>query len=644
MTHDKVNILLVDDQPAKLLSYEVILRDLGENLVKTASAREALELLLKREIAVVLIDVCMPELDGFQLAAMIREHPRFRQTAIIFISAIHLSDVDRLRGYEMGAVDYVPVPVVPEVLRAKVRVFAELYRKTRQLEQLNHELEERVAQRTAELEASTARLLESERLRSFALAAGQMGAWDWDAVTGESVWDEGQCRIFGVDPQSFTVTLQTVRPLIHADDWGRLLGEWKSMLREAQTFQTEFRVRRPDGELRWCVGSAAAQVGAGGRIARVSGVIIDITDRKEAEERQALLAREVDHRARNALAVVQAIVRLTRAKTVDGYVAAVEGRIHALSRAHMLLSQSRWLGADLGKLVDEELGPYRTGEPGRITVAGPDMLLHPATAQTLALALHELATNAAKHGALSSSAGRLRFDWELKSGSLVLHWIETGGPPIEAPASQGYGTRVISASIERQLGGRAVFDWRREGLHCTMSIPRGDKVEEAGFVGKGQRAGDKEHAAAPMPKMVKGNRILLVEDEALIAMMMRDSLVELGFCVVGPFDRAAEALACATDDTLDAAILDVNLGGDLIYPVAERLARRDVPFVFVTGYGAESIDPRYANVPVLQKPIEREVLQGLFVFAANKAGKPAWHVSVADRPAHALAVSQTNEL
>src|SRR5207245_1199399 len=120
--HEKVNILMVDDQPAKLLSYEVILRDLGENLIKASSGREALEHLLRSEIAVILVDVCMPDLDGFQLAAMIREHPRFQKTAMIFISAIHLSDMDRLRGYEMGAVDYVPVPVVPEVLRAKVKV------------------------------------------------------------------------------------------------------------------------------------------------------------------------------------------------------------------------------------------------------------------------------------------------------------------------------------------------------------------------------------------------------------------------------------------------------------------------------------------------------------------------------------------
>ena len=136
---------------------------------------EALEHLLKNEIAVVLTDVCMPELDGYQLAAMIREHPRFQKTAIILISAIHVTDADRLRGYELGAVDYVLVPIIPEVLRAKVRVFVELYRKTRQLEQLSNDLEIRIAERTAELETSNARLRQSEELRTLALAAGQMG-------------------------------------------------------------------------------------------------------------------------------------------------------------------------------------------------------------------------------------------------------------------------------------------------------------------------------------------------------------------------------------------------------------------------------------------------------------------------------------
>jgi signal transduction histidine kinase len=155
---EPVNILLVDDQPSKLLSYEVILQDLGENLIKAKSGREALEHLLKTEVAVILVDVCMPEQDGFELVAMIREHPRFQKTAIIFVSAVMMTEPDRLRGYEAGAVDYVSVPIVPELLRAKVRIFAELYRKTRELERLNGELEQRVMERTAELEASSAQL------------------------------------------------------------------------------------------------------------------------------------------------------------------------------------------------------------------------------------------------------------------------------------------------------------------------------------------------------------------------------------------------------------------------------------------------------------------------------------------------------
>ncbi|PYX73503.1 MAG: hypothetical protein DMG78_08935 [Acidobacteria bacterium] len=149
---DRVNILMVDDQPGKLLTYEAILSDLGENLIKASSAKDALEKLLKTDVAVVLMDVSMPEIDGFELAEIIRQHPRFQKTAIIFISAVHLTDLDRLKGYQHGAVDYLSVPIVPEVLRAKVKVFTELHRKNRQLERLNSQLEQRVAERTAELE------------------------------------------------------------------------------------------------------------------------------------------------------------------------------------------------------------------------------------------------------------------------------------------------------------------------------------------------------------------------------------------------------------------------------------------------------------------------------------------------------------
>lgn len=607
---DKVNILLVDDQAGKLLSYEVILRELGENLIKASSGREALEHLLKNEIAVVLVDVCMPDLDGFQLAAMIREHPRFQKTAMIFISAIHLSDMDRLRGYEMGAVDYVPVPVIPEVLRAKVKVFAELYRKTRQLERLNAELEERVASRTAELEASTGRLLESEQRRSLALVAGNMGAWDWDRENGDCLWDDGHYRIFGVEPGSFAVTAENVRALIHPDDWDSMQTALDHLFNKHEAYQAEFRVRRANGEIRWCAGSAAPTVDETGRVVRISGVTVDITDRKETEERQVLLAREVDHRAKNALALVQSIVRLTRADSVKEYVNAVEGRIKALSRAHTVLALSRWQGADLGGLVEEELAPFRTGEADKIVLEGPKMLLQPTPAQTLALALHELATNAAKYGALSSAAGCVKLVWKVQDGNLVLQWNESGGPEAKKPATSGFGTRIILASVEGQLNGKVAFDWMPRGLQCVMTVPLSDEITPESYA-NGRMLPRVQVASGP--EAISASSIMLVEDEALVAMSVNELMTDFGFSVVGPFGRVAEAAAALKKGGIDAAILDINLGGELVYPLAEKLVEAKVPFIFVTGYGPESIDSRFAAVPVLQKPVEREALERMFV-------------------------------
>jgi two-component sensor histidine kinase/DNA-binding response OmpR family regulator len=611
---EQVNILLVDDQPAKLMSYEVILHDLGENLLKASSGREALEHLLKSDVAVVLVDVCMPDLDGFQLAAMIREHPRFQKTAMIFISAVLLSDVDRLKGYEMGAVDYVPVPVIPEVLRAKVKIFVELYRKTRQLERMNAELEERVSARTAELEASTDQLRQSEESRSLALAAGNMGSWDWKRGTGDCLWDDGQYGIFGVDRRYFAVTAENVRALIHPEDWERLQSALELLLTDHKSIQNEFRVKRPNGEIRWCIGTAAPSLDAAGHVTRISGVTVDITDRKIAEERQALLAREVDHRAKNALALVQSIVRLTRASNVAAYTSAVEGRIRALSRAHTILSLSRWQGADLRGIVEEELEPYRAGETAKAVATGPNVSLQPAAAQSLALALHELVTNAAKYGALSSESGRVGLSWELTAGTLVLRWTETGGPPTHPPSSPGFGTRIITASVEGQLGGQTTFDWRLEGLQCVLSIPRGDAIPLNG--NRNGRA-NAEAQNCPLGEIaVSGNKIMVVEDEALVAMALRESLHELGFTVLGPFSRISEAMIALRNNHVDAAVLDVNLGGELIYPLADVLTADRVPFVFITGYGAEEIERRYASIPILQKPIEPGALKSMFTTRA----------------------------
>ncbi|WP_325059955.1 response regulator [Vitreimonas sp.] len=471
---ERVNILLVDDQPGKLMSYELILAGLGQNLLKAPSAKDALELLLKNDVAVILADVCMPDLDGFELAQMIREHPRFVDTAIIFISAVHLSELDSLKGYELGGVDYVPVPVVPEVLRAKVRVFVDLYRKTRALARVNEELERRVTERTAQLEA--------------------------------------------------------------------------------------------------------------------------------AIERQELLAREVDHRARNALAVIQAIVSLTPADDADKFAAAVKGRIRAMATAHNLLSETRWSGADLLRLMHEELAPYASN--ASVAVDGPPVAIVPRVAQNLALALHELATNAAKYGALSSADGKLHVTWRLGDRELVLEWDEQCSHPVSTPARSSFGSRVVDTSIKAQLGGSLEREWRRDGLRCTLRLPALHFAPGASVT-----AGpiDTHRLGAANLDRIAGRRVLVVEDEPLVSMMMQRLVSQFGGHVVGPFSGPRDARS-ALDTEIDAALLDVNAGDEMVYPLAEELLARDVPIIFVTGYQAEAIDPRFADAPLLTKPIEPDEL------------------------------------
>jgi len=601
---DRVNILLVDDQPSKLLTYEVILQSLGDNLIKATSGKEALEQLLRNEIAVILVDVCMPDLDGFELASLIRDHPRFKKIAIIFISAIHLAEIDHLRGYEKGAVDYLPVPVVPELLKAKVRVFTDLYRKGRQLERLNAELERRVAERTAELEMSTSRLVASEQRRSLALAAGSMGSWDWHLASNTLTWDEGQHAIFGVTPGEFAVTAEHVKVLILPEDWESIQVGMEQLQRHGGTHRTEYRVRRPNGQIRWCVSNAAATMDAAGSVASISGVTLDITDRKNAEEQQALLAREVDHRAKNAMAIVQSIVKLTKADNAAEYATIIEGRIKALSRAHALLSDTRWQGAELTALVRDELAPYFSTSTDRVGIGGPNLFLDPTTAQSLALALHELATNCAKYGALSRPAGRIELSWETQGDDIVIDWRETGGPPPSEPRRVGFGMKIITLSIERQLGGATNFEWRSSGLRCALRVPRNQRSQQDSL----QNVPRNGPSANPIP----GQRIMIVEDEVLVAMGLEEQLIELGRSVVAISNTVDDAMRAIDEFAPDAAILDVNLCGELVYPVASRLMDLGTPFVFITGYGRESIDQKFSLVPILEKPIDRSALEHVF--------------------------------
>jgi two-component sensor histidine kinase len=387
-----------------------------------------------------------------------------------------------------------------------------------------------------------------------------------------------------------------------------MVRAFRKVTKDANTFQTEFRVLRPIGEVRWCTGTAAASFDERGQLIWLSGVTADITERKRAEERQILLAEEVDHRARNVVAVVQSIMRLTRADSIDEYIGALDGRIGALSSAHRLLASSRWEGADLNRLVEEEFAPYRAERHERVSTSGPVVLLPPATAQTIALALHELATNAAKYGALSTASGRVALTWRTESGKLELVWVESGGPKVSPPTRRGYGSRAIIAGIERQLGGLVNFDWQAKGLHCTLSIPHDGNVDYGRPLERPQIDGVAAQAVAADSD---DKRVLLVEDEPLVSMMLADMLSAFGHKVDGPYSRFSDAILAAKSNNLRAGILDVNLGGEKTYAVADILTNRKIPFAFVTGYGPDTIVSAFAHAPVLQKPIEAAKLHAL---------------------------------
>jgi PAS domain S-box-containing protein len=209
------------------------------------------------------------------------------------------------------------------------------------------------------------------------------------------------------------------------------------------------------------------------QVSSVGAWVVEITERKAAEERETLLAREVDHRAKNLLAVVQSVIQLTRADTAQELKDAVVGRIQALASAHALLADSRWEGVELQQLAAEEMAPFSGGAVQRARFSGPPVRLRPAAAQSLAMILHELATNAVKYGALSSSSGQLEIGWSIvpASQTVVLKWVERGGPPSREPEVLGFGSRIIRTTIERQLRGRLIKEWRREGLHCTVEFP-----------------------------------------------------------------------------------------------------------------------------------------------------------------------------
>jgi len=306
----------------------------------------------------------------------------------------------------------------------------------------------------------------------------------------------------------------------------------------------------------------------------------DVTSRREVERQQVLLAREVDHRARNALTVALSLIRLTRAENPHRFAETVEGRVAALASAHALLSEEGWTGAELRLLAERELAAYLAA--GRVALRGPAVPLAPGAVQAVSVVLHELATNAAKYGSLSAPEGRLDLEWSLEAGEgLRLAWTESGGPLLAGPPERrGFGFRLIEATVRGQLGGAVTPYWDPAGLRCEITVA----PDRLLAVGQPDSAASKA-GASRLPSLA-GRRLLVAEDEPLLALELEESLRGLGCEVLGPVSTLEEALHLAAEPgRIDAAVLDINLGGRPSFPVADHLTRRGVPVVFTTGYG-----------------------------------------------------------
>ena len=329
-------------------------------------------------------------------------------------------------------------------------------------------------------------------------------------------------------------------------------------------------------------------------------------ERARAHERDKLLMAELDHRVKNPLANIQALVTQS-SRSADSLKLFVEGldkRIHSMARAHSLLTQSRWEGVSIEELLREELEPYAQTH-GNIVLRGVKAVLSPKSGLALSLALHELATNAAKFGAFSKDGGTVTVAWQLgDDSSIELLWTEEGGPTVQPPARRGFGSSLIERALALETGGRAAIQYLPGGVVCEIFLPPSAMVP----LDVRPRAVTLQLAAVadPLP-LVEAPRILVVEDSFLVLMELESMCESLGWIMVGPATRLEPGLALAGTESIDAAMLDINLDGEMSWPVALALRERGIPFVFSTGYNQTNIlPPALVGTPVLSKPYRTE--------------------------------------
>ena len=341
-------------------------------------------------------------------------------------------------------------------------------------------------------------------------------------------------------------------------------------------------------------------------------------ERQRAHDRDKLLMAELDHRVKNTLANIQALV--TQASRSAGslmtFVKGLDGRIQSMAKAHSLLTQSRWEGLSIEGLLREELEPY--GERGgSVKLIGVDFMLTPKSALALSLVVHELATNAAKFGAFSQQGGQVDVRWHRRDDRGVgLTWSESGGPQVVAPERRGFGSSLIERALVLETGGRATVRYDPDGVVCDIVMPAATVVETA-F--KPAIAAPRPALPAPAPALVAATlaatvvdrpRILVVEDSVFVIMSLEAMFEDLGWQIVGPATQLADGLQLAQTAQFDAALLDVNLDGEMSWPIAEALRKRGIPFAFGTGYDVATVLPaNLAGSAIFSKPYRPPEIQ-----------------------------------
>lgn len=444
------------------------------------------------------------------------------------------------------------------------------------------------------------------RRLDLALQAAGLGEFEWDIARDIFVISERMAAITGMPAGEVPAAGgDALTRHVHPEDVEAVLAQRAADLASGDAFDTEFRHIRPDDGRTICIRAAGVilREAAGGAI-NVTGIVQDITARRlEDDQRQELLA-ELDHRVKNVLATVQALAVQTAKRTtsLQGFLQNFGGRLKAMASANELLTAARWRGAAVEHLIAAEL---KALAPGQVRSEGPELFLTPRAANALSLALHELTANAVKFGALSVDSGQVHVRWShLPAGGFELVWSESGGPRVSAPVRRGFGSTLLEQVTGRELNGEAVIEYLPAGVRARLRAgpqavaPRPETVPEAPTPRVTETV-----VTSSGPASLKGHRVLIVEDAVLLALELETGLSEAGAEVVGPAYELEEAMALL-DRPIDAAVLDANLNGRSVTPVAEVLAQRGIPFVFATGYGESGGAPGGFDAPVIRKPYD----------------------------------------